>query len=250
MLQVLGRVAWIALTAALATALTAVPASAGTLEVDVTLAGVTVPSTEPVTGNSVGNVGSLNLNRPSAFSCQPDSNGPALWAAGTVRVEDDQDATGLASLTSVKFNNPCTFAPNLGRIVVTVLNLPWRFDAVGVTDASGVTEGRLTGVKIKLDIPSIGCNAILGGPGAGGLNGYIDGTYTSPAAGSGDTGMLALLHTRTDSNLRVTQISQRGSCPTSLIQLGDKFVLSGSVEVRGDNATHQEGPVIHAYEVP
>ncbi|TDC89157.1 hypothetical protein [Actinomadura sp. 7K507] len=221
-----------------AAALTAAPASAAVTDVDVTMAGVTAPANGDVTGASDGNVGGLNQNRPSALSCQPDANGPALSAAGTVRVENNQNGVDVASLSSVNFNNPCTAVPGPVPTNVSAGNLPWGMDVTDPT-SGGVTAGKLTGVEIVLDAPSIGCTVRITGDGA---PGYIGGTYTNPAAGSGDPGVLALSNNGADNNLIVSEIIA-GPCPVSLIQLGDRMTVSGTVDVSGPSS---EGPIINA----
>ncbi|MFG2016343.1 hypothetical protein [Actinomadura geliboluensis] len=239
------KVVTVTAAAVAAAGLAVAPASALPLTADVTLAGTTGP-TQPVTGESVGNVGGLNQNRPAALSCTPSASAPALSATGTVKVGSGLSPTGLAALTSVNFNNPCTAVPGPVPTTVTAVGVsasnPWSFNATGTTNASGVTTGRLTGVTIELNAPSIACKVLIEGD-AGPGSGYIGGTYTNPAPGSGDPGTLKLSTVAADNNLKVTQILQ-GPCPTTLIQLNDRMTVSGTAEVFGDNSTNNEGPII------
>lgn len=243
--------------AATAAALTAVPASAMALTADVTLDGVTTPAPPGTTnaavkGASVGNVGGFNLDRPSALSCTPNPGAgiPALAATGTARVGLDQtDLNGLATLSDVNFNNPCTAN---GSIPVNVMakGLPWSFDAdPAVPTASGVTSGKVSGVKFVLDAYNLGCKVEITAP--DGTGGFVEGSYTNPGVGSGDAGALNLAAgTPTDpkNNLKVTDvISGPGSCPVTLIQLGDRMVVTGTAEVRGDvdpANPAEEGPIV------
>lgn len=194
--------------AATTVALTTVPASAAPL---------TISPGGPFTGINSGPVGIFLIR--GAVVCQQST------------------ITGIAGPVDFQFNN-VTFStpgnPNnwcggsgFGHVEVTPLALPWELNVMGAT-TGGVTPVRLEGVKIQLNIPSIGCTAVVAGP--GGSGGYIAGEHTNPAA-PGDPSRLSLQPTA-PTNLGVTDIpSGPGSCPAILLQLGDKVAIAATYDL-------------------
>ncbi|MGW5412556.1 hypothetical protein [Actinomadura geliboluensis] len=219
--------------AAAAVALTALPASAAATSADVSLPGVSTATT-PITGQNNGIVAAASSSG-GVMTCADVGSTKALTAAGTVKVGTGLNPIGIGSVTNAGFNN-CVV--NNLPAVATAQNLPWRLDATDPS-ASGVTPGKLVGVKVKVDIPSIGCTATFQGP--GGTDGEINGEHTDPAS-PGDPSQLSLPFGATN-NLVATGVS---GCPSNIVQNGDTATIAGLIDLTGDNATGNEGPTVVA----
>ncbi|MEV4676682.1 hypothetical protein AB0K34_33960 [Actinomadura sp. NPDC049382] len=115
-------------------------------------------------------------------------------------------------------------------IQVTALGLPWTFDLTGGHTGSGpgaTMEGRLNNVRIRLYASSLACDATVGGPGAGGSDGYVEGTYTNPSTLTGNDGTLSMPYGAVN-NLRVTSVTP--GC-TGLFAVGQTVALAGYIQV-------------------
>lgn len=203
------------LTAAAATAagvaLAAAPASALPLSISMS------PSSGTVSATNNGAVAGLDLNTHSALVCQNSSASATLDASTPPKV---------AELTSVLFSQ-CLANGNIIS-TVTANNLPWNLEVTGTTSGT-TTPGKLTGVSFTLHSDNPLCTAVVSGP--NGNDGYVVGNSTDPVS-TGDPSKLTLPTPAPGSppnnNLEVTSAI---SCPTSLIQVGDKVTLSGTYDV-------------------
>lgn len=200
--------------AATAAALTALPASAASPGVDISPGG-------SVTGTNNGPIAGLNQSRPSFLVCQGST------ATGSVTGGVNLPLTNVATLNDVDFTN-CVANNSIPTTVTasaTTAN-PWRLDVTGPGPNPGQTAGKLVGVKVTLDAPSVSCTAVVEGN-AGAGSGYIEGVHTNPA-NPGDPSTLTV-PVGSGNNLVVTSAS--ATCPTSLIQLGDTVTINGTYDL-------------------
>ena len=215
---------------ATAAALTTTPAWAA--GINVTMPGVPSPSTQAVTGENSGSVAAASSSG-GVLTCVDTGASKALQATGTVKV-----GTGvtdpIGSVTGLTFSN-CTVSSQVAT--VTPQNLPWSLSTTGLT-ASGVTPGRLSGVRIVVNIPSIPCSATF--QGSTSTNGFINGTHTNPTS-AGAASTLSLPFGSTN-NLVATAVS--ATCPTNIVKNGDTATLAGVIKLRGVNSTAKEGPTV------
>lgn len=213
--------------AASTVAITALPASAAT--VTVTLPGVSTSPTG-ITGQNNGSVVAFNTRSGAVLTCA------SLTATGTVKVGAGVSEP-VGQVTGLTFSN-CTV--NGLTATVTAQNLPWSLETTGNT-ASGVTPGKLTGVKVHVYVQSLDCHADFQGP--SGTDGTLNGTHTNPAS-TGAASKLGLPFGATN-NLTAANVGVGGSpCPVSLVANGDGAGLSGVVDLRGVSSTGNEGPTV------
>ncbi|GAA0583447.1 hypothetical protein [Actinomadura livida] len=213
--------------AASTVALTALPAAAATITV--TLPGV-ASSPAAITGQNNGSVVASNTRSGAVLICT------SLTAAGTVKVGAGvTDPVG--QVTGLTFSG-CTV--NGLSATVTAQNLPWSLATTGNT-ASGVTPGKLTGVRVHVYVTSLNCHADFQGSTA--TNGEINGTHTNPTSATAPS-KLTLPFGATN-NLRAANVGVGGSpCPNSLVANGDAASLAGVIDLRGVNSTNNTGPTV------
>ncbi|MFS2293945.1 MAG: hypothetical protein FWJ90_14795 [Actinomadura sp.] len=205
-------------------ALTALPAFAAT---GVSLPGVTPPSfDEPITGQNDGNVVAFNTRSGAVLICT------GLAAKGTV----DVGSNLTEPIGEVKYLTFSGCSVNGLSANVTAQDLPWTLETTGTT-SSGVTPGRLSGVNVHVEVPSLNCGTDFQGDGA---PGEINGTHANPA-NPGDPSRLELPFGASN-NLKAT--NSDAACPVDLVQDGDGASLAGVILLRGDNATGNEGPTV------
>jgi hypothetical protein len=215
--------------------LTAAPTAASTLEVDVSLPGVTAPSNEGISWQNNGSVGAFNTRSGVVLICS------GLHAEGTINVDDNQPATGIGSVASLTFNG-CTI--NGLPLQITPMNMPWRMDVTGAT-SSGVAPAKLVGVKLHMYWPSFGCQMYLEAP--SGADGEITGEYHDPAS-PGAAGKFHIPYLSSINNLSLNDLS--GACAKSLFARGDSFQFFFVADLRGNSATNNEGPTLLSKLVP
>ncbi|SNS91116.1 hypothetical protein SAMN05443665_101260 [Actinomadura meyerae] len=120
---------------------------------------------------------------------------------GDARIGPVPIGTSLLDIASAGFPS-CTMGGN--PAIVTSQNLPWSF-IVDSYSSGGVTNAHLTGTKLHLEIPSIGCTVEISSPGD------VSGTYSNVSS---------ILHLE-DYDLEV----QSAMCLTNYFNVGDSVAL-------------------------
>ncbi|MFC5185227.1 hypothetical protein [Actinomadura harenae] len=197
--------------------LTSIPASAVT-GVDISATGAVAPS-NPISGVNSGNVTAKDNSTGAAITCSKGT------AAGTSQIGVNLPLAGVATVSSLALSSPANpsgwcSGPAGITVQVTTSGFPYTMNVTGVTNASGVTPGTLTGIKASI-VGSDNCHATVSGP--GGAGGTISGSYsnTSHALTTGGTG--------STSNLTVQTVD--ANCDPTLINAGDSISLNGSFTV-------------------
>jgi len=105
-------------------------------------------------------------------------------------------------------------------VTVTPGKLPWKLNLVSYNKTTGVTTASLTGIHIKLSVPSLGCSATVDGTKATADNGMIAVTYTNKTG---------VLKTQTKGgNLKLYGVTS--GC-LGVINTGDKVTFSASYTI-------------------
>jgi hypothetical protein len=154
---------------------------------------------------SAGTTTLKDTNTGSVLTCTSSSS------SGTLNAEGDPT---LGSITALSFSN-CTGPFGL-TFTVTNSNFPWLLKPTAFSSSTGVTTGKITGIKSHLSGPS--CSADVAGTTAT-TPGTVKVTYTN------STGVLKVL--TTGGTLHVWNVS---GC-AGLIKTGDATVFSGSYTV-------------------
>ncbi len=221
----LARRALAAIAATATAALTAAPAAADPLT-------YTVQNGDYLTGTNSGDIIGFGIQSGATFECPSSvfSGSTPKDAWGNPVVNGTVDGDGIVTLDDVWFAGPgedvCLV--NGAHAQVTPLGLPWKFVATGAGTGSGpaeTTEGRLADVQIKVGIPSLGCQVIVGGPGAGGSDGYAEATYTNPSTLTANDGTLYMPFLGA-TNLTVLSVSSPIAC-AGVYDLGETVLLTG-----------------------
>jgi hypothetical protein len=144
----------------------------------------------------------------SVLSCKSSTGG------GTLKSGTGLSGTGLGSITSLSFTT-CTGPLNLTFTVATS-GFPYKLNATSYNSTTGVTTGKITGIKATLSGPS--CTATVAGTTAT-TAGTVKATYTN------STNKLKVL--TTGGTLHVWNVS---GC-AGLINSGDATTFSGTYTV-------------------
>ncbi len=175
----------------------------------VAVAVTTVPEIDVTPAGSItASAGTTTLKDTvtgSVLTCASSSSSGKLNAEG--------DPT-LGTITALSFSN-CTGPFGL-TFTVTNSNFPWTLKPTAFSSSTGVTTGKITGIKSHLSGPS--CSADVAGTTAT-TPGTVKVTYTN------STGVLKVL--TTGGTLHVWNVS---GC-AGLINSGDATVFSGSYTV-------------------
>lgn len=220
-------------------AITAAPAAADPLT-------YTIQNGGYITGTNVGSIVGYGWQNGWTLECTDSTI--TGWTqkdtSGNPVVDGTVDGENIATLDNVSFSSPgethdwCV-VNGAFPTQMTPLGLPWKFDATGAGASSGplgMTEGRLTGVQFKLHILGwMNCDAIIGGPGAGGSGGYYEATYTNPSSLTGYDGTLSMPFG--GGNLKVLTTSDGNpddgfdACQ-GWISVGEAVMLAGTYNVQ------------------
>lgn len=194
--------------------LTTAPAQAVT-GVDISAPGAVAPS-NPITGTNTANVTAKDNSTGAAITCSKGT------AAGTSKIGTNLPLAGVATVSSLSLSSPANpsgwcSGPAGITVQVTTSGFPYTMNVTGVTNASGVTPGTLTGITASI-LGSDNCHATVSGP--GGAGGTISGSYSNVthALSTGGTG--------STSNLTVQTAD--ANCDPTLINVGDSISLNGS----------------------
>ncbi|MEV4676683.1 hypothetical protein AB0K34_33965 [Actinomadura sp. NPDC049382] len=213
---------------ATAAALTAAPAAADPVT-------YTIQNGGYLTGFNVGSF--IGFGEINGATLECTSSTITAWTrkdtSGNPIVNGTANGDGIATLDNVTFSSPgqvndwCV-ANGTFPTQVTPLGLPWMFNATGEGTSSGpggTTDGRLTGVQFKLHIEGWGlCDAIIGGPGAGGSDSYYEATYYNPSTLTDNDGALDIPYLGSQ-NAKVLSISDPEGC--WMLSVGETFEFVG-----------------------
>ncbi|MEV5572515.1 hypothetical protein AB0L06_20925 [Spirillospora sp. NPDC052269] len=198
--------------------LTAIPASANPMYVDISATGAS-GSSWGITATS-SSVTAKDNTTTAAITCSSGA------ASGTTKLGTNiTPTTGIASVTTLSLTSPankngwCSGPAGITVQVNPDLTTPWTLDATAVT-AAGVTAGKLNGIKASI-VGSDNCHATVSGP--GGTGGSVTGSYnnTTHSLTTGGTG--------STSNLTVQSVDL--NCDPTLINAGDSISLNGTFVV-------------------
>lgn len=128
------------------------------------------------TATNVGNVTLHNIDKGSSGTCNSST------ATVTAKVGSGHSGTGLLSVNALTLDhnmwpstNECA-GPNNIKVSITLLGLPWRFDALSYDAATGKTTGKLVGLGANIH-GGDGCDLTVGGPGS--TPGEVPAVYTN-----------------------------------------------------------------------
>jgi hypothetical protein len=177
--------------------------------IGVALAVTAVPEIDVSPGGAItASAGTTTLtdsNTGAVLTCASSSSSGSLNAEG--------DPT-LGSITALSFSN-CTGPLGL-TFTVTNSGFPWKLTASAFSSSTGVTTGKISGIKSHLSGPS--CSADVAGTTAT-TPGTVKATYTN------SSGVLKVL--TTGGTLHVYNVS---GC-AGLINSGDATTFSGSYTI-------------------
>jgi hypothetical protein len=145
---------------------------------------------------------------------------PCLSSTLKIRLKSGRRLSGANAgrLTSASFGD-CTTLHGYA-IKVSLGYLPWHLNLASYNAAKGVTTGTLTGLHLTIQVPFLGCSAVVDGTSARAHDGVLAATY------SNKTHRLTAL--QTGGRLRVYDVR---NC-FGVISDGDSITLSASYAVR------------------
>jgi len=136
--------------------------------------------------------------------------------SGMLKKGSGLPGTGIGSFTTAAYRCPTPiFSYHL-----TPRGLPWHLNAISYDQATSVTRGTISGLRLAFEIPEIFCSAVIGGTGGATSGGTVAVSY------SGKTGQLKIL--TAGGTLHWYRVH---NCGGGLIADGDPARLSASYAI-------------------